>query len=231
MSAPGTPGDPSVARMRALVESVTAPPAVHARIRAERDRRASRRARLRAWTAGGAVAVALAALAVALVMALAPASSPSPSVLDAVALAGRGPEAPAPARDRADPDALARQVEGVAFPAWSGDLPWRASGERSDALGGRPAATVYYSGPGSARLAYTIVGGGPLDWPEGSRRAIRDGVEVWLLRRPGAVVATWRERGHQCVISAPASVPDDVVLGLAARAGGRSSPGYGGLVG
>jgi hypothetical protein len=221
---PGTPDEASVARVLALVESVTAPPALHASIRAERDRRASRRTRLRAWAAGGAVAVALVALAAALVVVLAPASGPS--VLDAAALAGRGPEAPAPARDPADPDALALSVEGVAFPAWSEER-WRATGKRSDTLEGRRAATVYYSGAGAARLAYTIVGGGALEWPEGSRRTVRDGLEVRLLRRPGGVVATWREQGHQCVISAPASVPDGVVLTLATRAGGRSSPGYG----
>jgi len=222
---PETPHDPSVIRMRALVESVQAPPALRARIEAERARRASRRSRRRAWAAGGAVAVVIAALAAALVVVLAPASPPT--VLDATALAARGPEGPAPARDPADPDALARSVDGVAFPAWSGELPWRATGERSDTLDGRRAATVYYSGPGATRLAYTIVGGSALDWPEGSRRTVRGGVEVWLLRRPGAVVATWRERGHQCVISGPASVSDDVVLTLAARAGSRSTPGYG----
>ena len=187
--------------MRALVESVQAPPALHARIEAERARRAGRRTRRRAWAAGGAVAVALAALAAALVLVLAPAGGPT--VLDASALAARGPEAPAPARDPSDPGALARSVDGVAFPAWSGELPWRATGERSDTLEGRRAATVYYSGPGGARLAYTVVGGGALDWPEGSRRTVRGGLEIWLLRRAGGVVATWRERGHQCVISAP----------------------------
>jgi hypothetical protein len=225
----GAPEDPSVARMRALVETVHAPPALRARIDAERARRAARRRRLRAWTGGGAVGVAIAALAAALVVVLSPASKPS--VLDAVAAAGRGPQAPAPARDPADPDALARSVDGVAFPAWSGELPWRATGQRSDTLEGRAAATVYYAGPGAARLAYTIVGGGALEWPEGSRRTVRDGVEVRLLRRPDAVVATWREHGHQCVISAPASVPEGAVLTLAARAGGRSPAGYGAAIG
>jgi hypothetical protein len=212
--------------MRALVGSVQAPPALHARIEAERARRASRRARRRAWLAGGAAAAAVAALAATLVVVLAPAQPPT--VLDAAAQAGRGPEAPAPARDASDPDDLARSVDGVSFPAWSDEVPYRAVGERSDTLDGRRAATVYYSGPRGARVAYTIVAGPPLDWPEGSRRAVRDGEEIWLLRRPGGVVATWRELGHQCVLSAPASVPDDAVLTLAARSAGRSSPGYDG---
>lgn len=224
MSAPGTPDDRSVARMRALVGSVEAPAALHARIEAEQARQASRRARRRAWLAGGAVAVALAALAAALVVVLAP--SEPPTVVEAAALAGRGPAAPAPARDASDPDDLARSVDGVAFPAWSDAVPYRAVGERSDTIEGRQAATVYYSGPRGARVAYTIVAGPALDWPEGARQAVRDGEEIWLLRRPGGVVATWRELGHQCVLSAPASVPDDAVLTLAARSAGRSSPGY-----
>ncbi|HEX2504193.1 MAG TPA: hypothetical protein VHK00_09620, partial [Miltoncostaeaceae bacterium] len=48
--------------------------------------------------------------------------------------------------------------------------PYRAVGERSDTIEGRQAATVYYSGPRGARVAYTIVAGPALDWPEGARR-------------------------------------------------------------
>jgi hypothetical protein len=210
--------------MRGLVGSVEAPPGLHARIEAERARLAARRARRRSWLAGGAAAAAIAALAATLVVVLSPADSPS--VLDAASLADRGPEAPAPARDASDPDDLARSVDGVSFPAWSDEVPYRAVGERSDTLEGRRAATVYYSGPRGALVAYTIVAGAPLDWPEGARRAVRDGEEIWLLRRPGGVVATWRELGHQCVLSAPAAVPDDAVLTLAARSAGRASPGY-----
>jgi hypothetical protein len=55
---------------------------------------------------------------------------------------------------------------------------------------------------------------------------VRDGEEVWLLRGPENVVATWREGGHQCILTAPAAVPDDAVLALAARSASRSSPGY-----
>jgi hypothetical protein len=217
--------DPAVVRMRTLVESVDAPPAVRARVEAERAQRASLRTRRRAWVAGGAVAAAFAALAAVAVMLLAPARSPA--VLDAVALAGRGPEAAAPARSPTDPDELTRSVDGLAFPARLGEVRWRPSGERSDTLSGRRAATVYYSGPDGGRLAYTIVSGPALDWPEGSRRVVRGGVEARLLHRDGQVVATWRQLGHQCIVSAPASVSDDVVLTLAARSAEGSPPGYG----
>jgi hypothetical protein len=41
-----------------------------------------------------------------------------------------------------------------------------------------------------------------------------------------SIVATWREGGHQCILTAPAAVPDDAVLALTARSARRSSPGY-----
>ncbi|HEX2502387.1 MAG TPA: hypothetical protein VHK00_00460 [Miltoncostaeaceae bacterium] len=211
------PGDPAVERMRALVRSVEAPPALRARITA-------RRARRRALGAGAAAAAVLTALAVAVAVVLLPQGT-SPTALDAAALAARGPTAPPPPIDPADPDDLARDVEGVAFPAWSQEAGWRAAGERSDTLEGRRAATVYYDGPAGVRLSYTIVAAPALAWPDGGRRAVRRGVEIRLLRSDRAVVATWRVAGHQCVLSAPAAVSDEAVLALASRAGGPATEG------
>ena len=42
----------------------------------------------------------------------------------------------------------------MAFPAWSGPVPLRPSGQRT----GRLAWTVFSVGPRRARLAYTILG-------------------------------------------------------------------------
>ncbi len=148
----------------------------------------------------------------------------SPTALDAAALAARGPTAPPPPVSPAEPQTLARNVEGVAFPAWS-RRGWRAAGERSDTLEGRRAATVYYDGPAGVRLSYTIVAAPALAWPDGARRAVRRGVEIRLLRSDRAVVATWRVAGHQCVLSAPAAVSDEAVLALASRAGGPATEG------
>ncbi len=210
----------AAARIRALTRSVTAPAGLQADIVLRAEGLAARRRRRRALLGGGALAAAAAAVVTALV--LSAGSAADPTVLDAAALAERGPAAPAPARDAADPRALARDVEGVAFPAWSGPLPWRPSGQRTDRLAGRLAGTVFYVGPRRARLAYTIVGGPALAWPEGARRARRNGVEVYLTRSGGSVVATWRQRGHQCVISAPGSVPDRAMLALASSSGGSA---------
>ncbi len=211
------PDDPAVARMRALVRSVQAPPALRARI-------AARRARRRAVGAGVACAALLTAVAVAVAVLLLP-QGDSPTALDAAALAARGPTAPPPPVSPADPEALARSVEGVAFPAWSGGVGWRAAGERSDTLDRRRAVTVYYDGPAGVRLSYTIVAAPALAWPDGARRAVRRGVEIRLLRSDRAVVATWRAAGHQCVLSAPSAVSDEALLALASRAGGPATEG------
>jgi hypothetical protein len=210
--------DPAAARIRALTRSVTAPPELRAAVARSAERLAARRARRRRAAIGAGALAAAAAVAAALV--LVAGTSAGPSVLEAAALARRGPAAPAPPPDPARPGALAREVEGVAFPAWSGPVPWRPSGQRTDRLAGRLAGTVFYVGPRRARLAYTIVGGPALAWPEGGRRARTNGVEVHLTRSAGSVVATWRQGGHQCVISAPASVPDRAMLALAASSGG-----------
>jgi hypothetical protein len=203
-------------RIQEVVASVHAPLGLRERVEAQRTRAiAPRQAfarRLRA-TGGLAAAAAVAGAVVALVVP----SGNAPGVFDAVALASRGPALAAPPADPARPSRLRRSVAGVPFPSWSGTR-WRAVGQRSDRLAGRDAATVFYAGPGGTRLAYTIVSGGPLAWPRGAAVRVHDGVEVRVLRRGGRVVATWRERGHQCVISAPASVPAARMVQLASRA-------------
>jgi hypothetical protein len=218
MTTPEPYDDPTAARIRSLTRSVTAPTGLGADIVVRAEEMAARRRRRRALLGGGALAAGAAAVVTALV--LSAGSATGPGVLDAAALAEKGPTAPAPPRDAADPGALARDVEGVAFPAWSGPLPWRPSGQRTDRLSGRLAGTVFYTGPRRTRLAYTIVGGPVLAWPQGARRVRRAGVEVYLTRSGGSVIATWREGGHQCVISAPRLVPDRAMIALAASSGG-----------
>jgi hypothetical protein len=207
---------PGIERMRATIEGVHAPASLRERIAADAQRTAPRRrlyARMRVTGAlAGAAAAAGAALAIVL-----PAGAPT--VLQAAALASRGPVAAAPATDSRNPGKLLRSVDGVTFPTWSNRYPWHASGQRSDSVGGRHAVTVFYAGTSGARLGYTIVSGKALSWPEGARSVTRHGVEVHVLRHGGRIVATWREHGHQCVISAPPSVPVDRVVELAASDG------------
>jgi hypothetical protein len=208
--------DPDSARIRAAIESVQAPPSLRTWIAAEYERTAPRRARRQRMRWTGALAATAAAAGAALALVL-PAGTPT--VLQAAALAADGPTAAAPARDPAHPDRLTKAVDGVVFPTWSDRYSWRPSGQRADTLDGRRAVTVFYDDPGGERVAYTIVAGHSLDWPQGSQRVVRHGVEVHLLRRDKRIVATWREHGHQCVLSAPASVPQGRMIELASSDG------------
>ena len=148
------------------------------------------------------IALVAAGVAAAVVLALAlPAGTPgSPSVSQAASLATRGPAAPGPGAAHIHPRSeLARDVQGVYFPNWSSSLGWRAFGQRTDKLGGRPVVTVYYQLHGK-RVAYSIVGGSAL--PEPRAGAVRlGGVETRTLDSRGRTVVTWRRSGHTCVLS------------------------------
>jgi hypothetical protein len=208
---------PGIERMRATIEGVHAPASLRERIAADAQRTAPRRMIYRRMRLTGALAGAAAAAGAALAIVL-PAGAPT--VLQAAALASRGPAAAAPATDSHNPGKLLRSVDGVTFPTWSDRYPWHASGQRVDSVGGRHAVTVFYaSTSGDAQVGYTIVAGKALSWPSGARTVTRHGVEVHFLRHGGRTIATWREHGHQCVISAPPSVPVGRVVELAASDG------------
>ena len=207
---------PDIERMRATIAGVEAPASLRERIADEARRTAPRRMVRQRLRLSGALAAVAAAGGAALAIVL---PSGAPTVLQAAALATRGPVAAAPPANAAHPAQLRRTVDGVTFPTWSDRYPWAASGQRSDTLHGRHTVTVYYDSPRGVRLAYTIVAGKALAWPSGAQRFVRHGVEVHLLRDSGRIVATWREHGHQCVISAPPSVPADRMVELAASDG------------
>lgn len=218
---------PDLERMRAAIDGVEAPDSLRAWLAdQQRDRRAAPRIDLRRRlrvTGGLAAAAAVAGAALAIVL---PAGAPT--VLEAAALAADGPRAAAPAVDPAHPSLLRKSVDGITFPTWS-RYPWKPSGERTDTLDGRRAVTVFYDNPKGVRLGYTIVAGNALDWPEDSRRVVRHGVEVYVLRHEGRLVATWREHGHQCVISAPGSVSTDRMVDLAAADAAPGNEAYAGV--
>jgi hypothetical protein len=187
-----------------------APARLHARIEAERGRRAAPGVRKPAYAVlAGVLAVAVAALALLL-----PGGTPgSPSVSQAAQLALRGPSGPAPATDATDPQMkLALRLQGLYFPNWATTLGWRPVGVRSDRIGGRPAATVYYQRQGMS-VAYTIVGAPALAQPSAPVTHLRR-VAVQALSLRDRTVVTWRRAGHTCVLSASA-VPTRVLEQLA----------------
>jgi hypothetical protein len=207
---------PEYDRIVAAISSVQAPHALRSRIESERERTLIRRMVVKRMKLSGVLAGAAAVLGVG--VALVAPSHGAPSSLDAAALATRGVMAAAPRVDPSHEHLLAASIGGVPFPRWEGHFPWKPSGQRTDELDGRSTQTVFYDGIGQAprvRLAYTIVAGAPLAWPDGARTVTSNGVAVHVLRRDDRIIATWRAHGHTCVISAPASVPEDRMVALA----------------
>jgi hypothetical protein len=147
----------------------------------------------------GALGVATAAAAALFVLLILPGGGPdAPSVAQAAELAARGSTGgPPPRYDHAP--LLDREIGGIRFPRWQERFGWRASGVRTDQLGGRRTATVYYRSE-DGRLGYTIVDGAALTAPAG-RPAVRNGVEFRSFRSGERTVVTWRQKGHTCVLS------------------------------
>jgi hypothetical protein len=190
-----------------------APAALRARIDAARPSRATRVRRRTIY--GGSLAGALAAVALALALIL-PAGSPGgPSVSQAAALAVRGSVAPAPPPVPYAPKLQLRQAVGdLYFPDWTKKFGLRASGMRTDHIGGRLAVTVYYQWKGST-LAYTIVGAPVLARPNAAVRNL-DGTEMRTLTLGGRLVVTWERDNHTCVLSSAPNVPAALLQHLAA---------------
>jgi len=201
-------------RLLADAERERAPLALRERIEADRRRLATRAAVGRRLRLGGPLA-AVAAVAGIVVGLLVPGGDGGPTVLEAAGLGVKPAVAAAPAVRKNHPETLVASVGGVRFPAWGEDLRWSASGWRSDELDGRKAQTVFYKSRRGARLGYTIVDGDALPWPKDSKTVVRRGVAVHLVRRGDRLIAAWRVDGRTCVISAPATVSESRIVGLA----------------
>lgn len=190
-----------------------APPRLHRRVQEMVDARAAprRRARGGALTAFGPrlrptlVAMALAALAGAAIALLsgpsthAPAAGPSLSAASRLTLAAATAAAPRESRTRAAQLDVA--MDGVAFPYWEEPFGWRASGMRTDTLGGRTVRTVYYTGHRDGRIGYAIVAGTPAPAVRGGTVLWHGGTAYRLQSLDGSPVVTWQRHGRLCVLS------------------------------
>jgi len=202
-------------------EHARAPASLRERIAAEQAR-AGRAPQRRREVLGGGLAGALAVLVLVLVLVLPGGSPGSPSISQAASLALRGPSAPAPPPARGTPrDLLARDVDEVYFPNWSG-IGYKATGERIDRLDGHLLDTIYYIGSGGARIAYTIVGGSALAEPTGATLSQSNHVELRAHALGHRQLVTWRRAGHTCILTG-AHVSDQALLHLASRETGERS--------
>jgi hypothetical protein len=206
------------ALIAAAVAETMAPLALRERIEADRARAAkpARSRRLRALLPAGGLVAAAVVVAV-LVMG---GGAGAPSVLATASLATGGPLLPAPAEDPSNDAVLKTSIEGVPFPYWGDSFQWEAVGARDDKIKDRQAKTVFYDNPKGARAAYTILGGDTIDAPSGAYEKDKNGVKLFITTDKGRRIVTWTRDGHTCVLSAPAAVPEEKLLQLAAWKGG-----------
>jgi hypothetical protein len=167
-------------------------------------------ARRRAVPRRGAAVVALAAAAVLAGVLAVTALDGGGSRLEALAAAAaRAPEGPAPRLDAARLR-LDAESDGVAFPDWGPRFGWRATGVRTDAVGGRRAVTVTYVRAGR-RLAYAILARPALDLPEGD--------DLYrTLRAAGRPAVAWLRDGRTCLLLGGRGVSTAELRRLAASA-------------
>src|SRR3954467_14734602 len=173
------------------------------------DRGPSARTRLGGirWPGAGLLAGAVAAVIAALVLL----GGGAPGVEDVAAAAVRAPTAPVAAVPSTSP-LLREKVGEVLFPNYFKKFGWKAVGTRTDEIGGRDTRTVFYEKDGK-RIAYTIVDGEALEWPDGSKKSV-EGTVMRALEYEGRDVVTWRRGGHTCVLSSK-DVPRAQLLALA----------------
>jgi len=200
-------------------ETVSAPLALRSRVEAmQREAAAPRRRRfaLPSWlpAAGLAAAAAAAVLVVVLL-------GGGPSTETIVAAATRPPVA-AVSLDPSRPQLLRDRVESVRFPNYEAKFGWEANGARTDTIEGRDTRTVFYRREGRS-VAYTIVAGEALAWPDDAARTTLEGIELRSVTAGDRTVVTWRRQGRTCVMSAR-GVPRETLLELAAWKGQGAVP-------
>lgn len=196
-----------VAKMVRAVD-VRAPEALHRRVQEMVATRAAPRPRTRAGALGGRLKPTLAAMAVAATVGAAialltggMARQQGPSVSAASRLTLSAATTGAPGESSAHAAQLNVAVDGVAFPYWKERFGWRATGTRTDTLGGRSVTTVFYAGPGARRIGYAIVGGTPAPATSGGTIVWHRGVAYRLRQVHGVPVVTWQRNGRLCVLS------------------------------
>jgi hypothetical protein len=206
-----------LAAITRAADGVSAPVALRAQVERMQAEAAAprRRRRLLAgrWPALG-LAAAAAAAAVLAVVVLGGGGAPSTGQVLAAALR---PPLAAASLDRSQPRLLREQVDGTRFPNYAAKFGWEAAGTRTDEIDGRETRTVFYR-RGGERIAYTIVAGEKLPWPEGAAKRRYEGVELRSFAQAGRTAVTWRRQGHTCMLSG-AGVPAATLVELAAWKG------------
>ena len=190
---------------------VRAPGELHDRIQTLVDESSSRRPRrtprVRAsssqprpgWRRFGGMVV-LAAAVVLLVIGLTGGAYKTLDLHQASATTLRPARMAAPAESPLGRAQLAAAVEGVAFPYWEDRFGWRATGARTDRVGGRAVTTVFYANDRAQRIGYAIFAGTPAPHISGASRVVsRAGIRYRLSSKGDLEIVTWLRNGHLCV--------------------------------
>lgn len=169
------------------------PPALRARLRAERTPRRRPLPRLLP-----ALATACVLAGVVLVTGLTLHGSGGGGPLEAAAALADLPALEAP--PRATATALRRSFAGVTFPRWDQEFGWRATGARRGRADGRASDTVYYQHT-HHRIGYTVLSGPFTGLPSRGRRIARNGVQIQLYHDGPDTVAVFARHGRTCVLA------------------------------
>ena len=249
MSDPHTPAGPEqdereraaarhVAELVRAVD-VRAPETLHRRVQEMVAARPASRRRAGDWAPGGArggmlrgrlrptlAAMAVAAIAGAAIALLTGPSAHAPRTGPSLSAAARLTLSAATTGAPRESAAHARQlnvaVDGVAFPYWEERFGWRATGTRTDTIGGRNVTTVFYAGPGGRGIGYAIVGGTPAPAASGGTVVWHDNVAYRLRQVGGVPVVTWQRDGRLCVLSGR-GVNGGILVRLASWGDGASA--------
>jgi hypothetical protein len=179
--------------IRGAAEEVRAPLALRERLEVQRASSWKPRAAKRWFSVATAGALAAAVLLAVVLL-----SPGAPTVEEAAAFGAQPATGPAPA---VEGKLLAAEESGVAFPEWGAKFGWEATGTHEGEIDGRDATTVYYEKDGKT-LAYTIVSGDTLEWPEDAATVKAEGTRVDVFRTDdGRLAATWWREGHSCILS------------------------------
>ncbi len=204
---------------RALQSGPRAPERLHRRIEALEAEAAGRPARpwgpparltLPGWGRPALAAAVAAVLALGLVAVLQLGGSGGPTVVEAAELSLVPATEPAPHASAQRPELLRRSFAGVTFPSWSERFDWRATGARSDELGGRDTETVFYQHT-HHRIGYTVISGPTIEPPADAEVLTARGVELHRFRLGRQDVVTFERGGQTCVLSGAVHDPDTLV--------------------
>ena len=117
----------------------------------------------------------------------------TPSLAQVHAAARSRATAPAPYSLGGRPPVLNASVGGLTFPDWERQFGWRATGARSDDIGGRVVKTVFYGNRSGAGLGYAIVEGDQLEDWSGGQAVTRYGKTYRVGSAGGRTVVTWTQ--------------------------------------